>query len=287
MNTNSHTPKLSRRTPLFIGGMMKSGTTLMRAIISNHSKIFGGLETWWFSENFINDYRDSDSKTSEKLRFFYHLEISEYEEIVSGSDSYQEFLDKLMSYLAEKEGKYFWVEKTPDNILHIPQIQEFWQDEFVFIHMLRNPLDIFASWKKNTDYTLDYFLEKIGNTEAVLQSEEYINFPNKVHVSYSQLVHHPGVTTEAILSRIGEQWEEGMEATGKGKQEYDMVKKFANKHSTTLASLSKPIFTSSIDQYKEVLTKGEIESIINNCAVYIETLAKIKDKNVLGSGNLN
>ena len=36
------------RAPIFIGGMFKSGTSLLRAMLGQHSAIASGLETYWF-----------------------------------------------------------------------------------------------------------------------------------------------------------------------------------------------------------------------------------------------
>ena len=44
--------------PIFIGGMPKSGTTLVRKYIGNHPQIFSGLESNWFElDNFFKKYR--------------------------------------------------------------------------------------------------------------------------------------------------------------------------------------------------------------------------------------
>lgn len=34
--------------PIFIGGLYKSGTSLLRAMLGQHSNIASGLETFWF-----------------------------------------------------------------------------------------------------------------------------------------------------------------------------------------------------------------------------------------------
>ena len=34
-------------SPAFVGGMYKSGTSLLRAMLGRHSRIFTGLETQW------------------------------------------------------------------------------------------------------------------------------------------------------------------------------------------------------------------------------------------------
>ena len=39
------------RDPIFIGGMFKSGTSLLRAMLGRHSRLFAGLETQWLAQD--------------------------------------------------------------------------------------------------------------------------------------------------------------------------------------------------------------------------------------------
>lgn len=50
---------VKNNSPIFIGGQMKSGTTLVRALLSQHPNIFGGLETHWFDLPSKVDINDS------------------------------------------------------------------------------------------------------------------------------------------------------------------------------------------------------------------------------------
>ncbi|MDZ7696604.1 MAG: sulfotransferase [Deltaproteobacteria bacterium] len=60
-------------SPIFIGGLYKSGTSLLRAMLSQHSSIVGGLETFWFDLDFsgktqsIHNVRNWDATRSEPL----------------------------------------------------------------------------------------------------------------------------------------------------------------------------------------------------------------------------
>ena len=40
--------KKRKNMTIFIGGMYKSGTSLLRSMIGQHSAVFSGLETNWF-----------------------------------------------------------------------------------------------------------------------------------------------------------------------------------------------------------------------------------------------
>lgn len=250
-----------KKNPVFIGGLMKSGTSLIRSLIGNHSNIFGGLETWWFSEDFQNDYKLLDSKTAQKLQTLYGVNEKVYAELVLKSEHHLSFLNLFLLYNATREGKIRWVEKTPDNIFHLDQLNNFWDNNYLFIYMMRDPFDTFASWKKNTSHSLDLFEKKTHDTVEILSSDDFSKSENHVLITYEDLILRTKDVMKKVITFIGESWENGIEMNKKDRTEYNLVKKFANKNSTTLESLSKPIFTSSIHQYGEILNQKEIEKI--------------------------
>lgn len=248
---------------------MKSGTTLMRALIGNHSNIYGGLETWWFSEAFQAEYPHVESKTGNKLTLLYDIPQKDYEKLVNESEGVLDFLNRFLLHGASQVGKSRWVEKTPDNIFHLKPLIDHFGDEFLFIYMLRNPLDTYASWKSRTKHNLDFFLEKMTATMSVLTSEVFTSLPHTRFVRYEDLVMAPQATMQSVISWVGEDWEEGIEQNQTDRSEYEKVKQLTNKHSGTLESLSKPIFQSSVGQYEEILEEAEVKQIETQCAAYM------------------
>lgn len=247
--------------PLFIGGLMKSGTSLARALTGNHSNIFGGLETWWFSQEFQSEYKDKDSKTAKKLQALYGVNTQAYDALAYVSHHYLDFLDRFLLNSAAKEFKTRWVEKTPDNIFHLDKLKEFWGGNYLFIYIMRNPLDTFASWKKNTSHPISLFEHKIHDTVKILSSNTFQTSKSHRLIVYEDLILNTKAVMKTVIDFMEESWEDGIEINRQSSTEYNLVKNFANKHSTTLASLSKPIFTSSINQYKNILDQKEIDAI--------------------------
>lgn len=145
--------------PIFVGGLMKSGTTLVRKLIAGHPNIFGGLETHWFSQEFETNWSNPQSKRSQWLAKFYDITLKEYTDLSRTCDSHYTFINAFLLYCAGKVNKHRFVEKTPDNIIHLEEIWRFWPQAKV-IHLVREPLDVFASWKKHEKGSLGDFLEK-------------------------------------------------------------------------------------------------------------------------------
>ena len=245
-------------SPIFIGGLMKSGTSLLRKLISNHPNIFGGLETHWFTEDFVNYWQDGQSERMQWLRQFYELSEQEMTFIINQSKDATEFFYRFMEYCTHKAGKKRWVEKTPDNVFQIQTILEVWPDAKVLI-MYRNFLDVYASWKKNKKKTLKYFIETGKKyNEQILQ---YKDHPSILMITYKDLVTETQPTLQKVFHFIREDYLKGLEDYQGDQTDYEKVLKVTGKKSPTTESLSKPIFRNSIDQWKQVLDDKEVQLI--------------------------
>ena len=65
------------RAPIFIGGMFKSGTTLLRAMLGQHSAIASGLETYWFDWNWSQRDSAEMKRTLERLAGYFDMSAEE------------------------------------------------------------------------------------------------------------------------------------------------------------------------------------------------------------------
>ena len=131
------------RDPVFIGGMFKSGTSLLRAMLGRHSRLFTGLETQWLAQARGAEAAERDAWL-ERLSNFFDVPRRILEEVVGDAVEADACLDRLMSFLARREGKSRWVEKTPYNMGNIDRILSFWPGAKV-LHVVRDPRDVYAS----------------------------------------------------------------------------------------------------------------------------------------------
>lgn len=244
--------------PVFIGGLMKSGTSLLRKLLSLHPSLFSGLETFWFDDEFVNEWRNEQSKRQTWLTEFYELNAEECTNLRSISRDSYEFLDHVLSYCARRSGKNRWVEKTPDNVLHIPLIQTQWNDATILI-MNRDLRDVYASWKRNEKRSLEYFLEiaeKFLNTLSEVRDDSRV-----LVIQYEELVSFPEKTLRYVLAFIDEPYVAGLEKYKGDDTDYKKVLEVTGKVSTTTESLAKPIFKSSVGQWSDILSKRELQAI--------------------------
>lgn len=237
---------------------MKSGTSLLRKMISLHPNIFGGLETHWFSDEFNNDWQSGVSKRQQWLLEFYDVSEEEAAVLRLEAQSSKEFFNSFMEFCSNRVGKKRWVEKTPDNVFHISEIFSSWPKSNVLI-MTRNLLDVYASWKKNDKGSLKRFLQTVEEFNSTVG--RFSMDPRVFIIRYSDLVSEPSSTLKSVFKFLGEEYIEGLENYQGDDSDYKKVLSVTGKASPTTVSLSKPIFTSSLGSWKEVLTSKEVREI--------------------------
>jgi hypothetical protein len=259
-------------SPIFIGGQMKSGTTMLRMLISKHSNIFSGLETQWFKKELYIEYSKKNNPAINKIKNFYDLNDIEIEHIIDNIDKNKSlFLDELFNYLAKRESKSRWLEKTPDNIEYYELISKNWVN-YKFIHNIRDFRDTYASWKLSNKYDLDFFLKKVKLSlepnKNILGKNSYCYY----EVKYENLVLNTKEIMKDVLTFLEEDFEEECTILDNdlAKKEFNKVLKTANKESQTLISTQEPINNKKIGHYKNVLTDYEIKTIETELAEYFD-----------------
>lgn len=268
----------SESTPIFIGGLYKSGTSLLRAMLSQHSNIAGGLETFWFDLDFAGkaslnqNSRNWDATRNEpledhldRLAAFFDMDRNKVQSIVEKSSRAEEFIDSFMGEYALLSGKNRWVEKTPANILHIERIFNFWPKGH-FIHIVRDPRDVYSSirqtgkWREPEVFAR-LWIKFIGAYETAnkLAPAESI-----MEMQYEKLVTEPEKTMRDVLEFVKEPWETNVAIFQGEPQDYVKVKKLTGKTSTTLEKLGKPLFNNRIGAWNKELDDAEALSKLEN-----------------------
>ncbi len=246
-------------SPIFIGGLYKSGTSLLRAMLGRHSHIAAGLETFWFDMNWSDlgsgrrEYlgRREDGSRDEpleahltRLSSFYEIELHELQALLAKSGSAEDFLDRFLGAYAKREGKARWLEKTPANIMHTSRILNHWPKASV-IHLLRNPRDVYASMREAGKWNTasDFARLWVSFMDAADRSKNEARDAGSeiMEITYEDLVMATEETLREVLTFVGEDWEEGLGGFDGQERDYWKVLAVTGKRSSTLARLREPL----------------------------------------------
>ena len=155
MNINNY------KTPVFVVGIPRSGTTLLAAMLAAHSRLSCGPETRFF--RFLDKTHPHElfkSWPDNAVNFLLNITL-----IKSVPEHYGLTKDQLDSYLTKREpsipvilsslteqymqraGKNRWVEKSPEHILFVDDIRRYFPHSLI-IRILRDPRDTVLSMMK-------------------------------------------------------------------------------------------------------------------------------------------
>lgn len=198
------------KCPIIIGGFYRSGTTLLRRLINAHSRIHCPTEIKFFKD-LSGDYPEDPLAHA---RFFSTIRSAGLEENDIRRIFGRAYLQSR-DLATRKAGKRRWADKNPENVLYLDAWHKLLKGRFIFVHVVRNPLDALAS------------LDEIGFPKAVPaefvrrielyrrfleQAAAYQSLHSKRTriVRYENLVARPEDTLREFLRSIGERFEPSM-----------------------------------------------------------------------------
>lgn len=247
-------------TPLIIGGFFRTGTSLLRRMLDSHSNIHCGPEVKFFRD-FYNDYVKDELR---HVRFFNTLRTTGLidDELL---DIFGKAFVQSHKLAAFKKNKIRWADKNPENVLYLSEWQKLLPDGFVFIHVVRHPMDTLASLKEvgflktvpaefeNKVKLFKFFYEK-GKTYTDKHPE------NSITIHYEDLVNSPKETLGYLLSKINEVFEPAMllnfNSSDRGKGIEDpKIKKTKSIHNTSIGRWKIDLSNDEIKCVKNILAK--------------------------------
>lgn len=252
------------KPPIFIGGMFKSGTSLLRAMLGQHSAISAGLETAWFQLDWGSGLGRGEEPLADyvsRTAGFYGEDPKVAQAMAVASPDPEAFIDQLLGAHARREGKVRWAEKTPGNVRFADRILRRWPDARL-LHIIRDPRDTFASlrqigkWDTVPDFA-SRWCETFGPWVASKKAG-VVTDANALELRYESLVRAPTATMGMVLEFLEEPWEP---ATGQHQgqaQDFEQVQAATGKSSTTLARLAEPLSDSRIGIWPQTLSANDL-----------------------------
>ncbi|MGB1109389.1 MAG: sulfotransferase family protein [Gammaproteobacteria bacterium] len=259
MNTTSN--------PIFLGGLFKSGTSLLRAMVGQHSNIASGLETTWFDV----DWEGRTGPGGKPIEAYFQQQANWFDfsedkvnSMAAESANIHEFISRLLDAYAESQGKPRWAEKTPGNVRHIDRIMSGWPGAR-FVHIIRNPLDVLASLRESNKWddaeTFSTLWCSFFGAVEDFRQQGVITAENYLEIRYEGLITDAEGTMRGVMDFVGEPWEEAVAHFEGKSDDYQKVLDQTGIASSTLERLAKPITNERIAIWRRVLSESDIEAV--------------------------
>jgi tetratricopeptide (TPR) repeat protein len=189
--------KQTSETPIFVVGMMRSGTTLAEQILSSHGDVGGAGEQLFWPEN---------AGSSDRIFRAGTLDVEKLDRLAA------EYL-RLLEQIAP--GKAHVVDKMNSNYLLVGLLHIAFPNAH-FVHMRRHPVDTCLSiWatpvangidlcarKENVVFQYRQYLRVMEHWRSIIPSDRLLD------VQYEQLVSDREPVTRSVLEFCGLEWDE-------------------------------------------------------------------------------
>jgi protein-tyrosine sulfotransferase len=191
-------------SPVFLVGLHRSGSTLMRQIIDSHSGIACPPETFFLlgMEEIIRNEQYAGGLDA----MGFNREGALQGLRLSASFFYETY--------AALKGKPRWADKTPQYVWILNFVEELFGPSCQYVMIYRHPFDVADSlFRKRwslVEYADDPFLNVLTYVANGLRKQRRFQeryFERCLECRYEELVTEPERVVKGILSFLGEEWE--------------------------------------------------------------------------------
>jgi len=246
--------------PIFVVGCGRSGTSLLRRFLNQHSQVGIPLESL-----FIVDYLRASSQVEvdrmtgmlvrepELAEWGVHPTLAD----LQGCATIAEAIDRLHRLYLTPRGKSRWGQKTPRFVRQLPLLNHHFPGSR-FVHLVRDPRAVSASLIRSNVHRSTAFY---AATRWRMDVEHGLAFEKAVpgavlRVTYEGLIMAP----EAVLRRVCEfcqlEYEPAMLASPKQR-----AAEYSDFYSGIHANVDRPATADSIDRWETDLTEEQVAVI--------------------------
>ena len=254
--------------PIFVVGVARSGTTLLSAMLSAHSRLDCGPESRFFAR-----YRHLDTKARARvldpglwprpavdfiaslrnqghpITELFGLQLSEIGEfLLAREPSPAAMLEALTVLHARRAGAVRWIEKTPRHLLMTDTLRQLWPEAYI-VRIVRDPRDVALSLAR-MPFAKEFVvgnLVRIDHDDRASRDRIEAD-PRAMSLRYEDLVSEPERELRRICDFIGEDYEAGMLDSRQTAGEV------AAEHEWWKDSVSGPLQTSSVGRWREEMS---------------------------------
>jgi tetratricopeptide (TPR) repeat protein len=246
------------KTPIFIVGLPRTGTTLTERIIASHSRVESLGETQ-FLQMVLR--RESGVESVEKM-------TPEMIEAVAKADM-GTIADGYMEAAIYRMGEEpMFIDKLPFNFLYLGFIARAWPDARI-VSLVRNPMDSCFSMYKQVftwAYKFSYNLETLGMYyvayDKLQRHWRAVLGDRLIEVSYEELVADQENQTRALLDRLGLDFERAC---------LDFDKNAAPSTTASSVQVREKVHTSSVQRWKRFEKQlRPVRDILEKAGIVVE-----------------
>ena len=208
--------------PLFIVGSERSGTTMLRLMLNEHSGLFIPSESH-FLETLVRNFPKSRALTPEELDQAFSIIVNSrrWQDWNEDPDLLREYLnhyseqtlaqliDRVFRFCKDCDATMRWGDKTPKYVYSIHEISQIYP-KAKFIHIVRDGRDVCVSML-NTKW-LGSSIRQIAEhwcsaTRAAREAESILDEESYLQIRYEDLVRNNETVLKAVCEFIGEDYQ--------------------------------------------------------------------------------
>ena len=241
--------------PIVIGGCYRSGTSLVRRLLDSHSAIHCGPEIKFFLD-FYNQYTVDDPTGPVRFLFSARSVLPDPDLLEITGAAFVSIHQRA----AQIAGKRRWADKCPENVLYTAEWSSLLGDDWVLLHVVRNPLDTLASIKEadwqdalpaNFDSRIDVYIRYLeaGIAFGAAHPARYRM------ILYEELVSDPQTVLSALMHWLNEEFESGQLSFNSRPHQLGLEDmKILN---------TSEVHRDSIGRWREILTPDESRQVVD------------------------
>lgn len=190
------------KTPVFIVGLPRTGTTLTDRILSSHSQVQSAGES-----QFLQMVLRGGSRAGNQIGItLEQIDAAAKRDPAAIAEAYIEVISHCL------DDEPYFIEKMPENVLYLGLIAKSWPDARI-IHLRRHPMDAcFATFKQSYfrfAYSLDDLAEYYLAYDRLSKHWREVLGSRMLEVNYEDLVGDQEAQTRRLLEYLGLEFEEG------------------------------------------------------------------------------
>ncbi len=255
--------------PFFIIGVHRSGTTLLRFMLSSHPRLYVPPESDFIPRFFRKapqgELHPEQVRRYLKIIFTRYRFVEEWQGAPPDPQTFYAqmqprtpagFLDALYSAYAHQNNAQRWGDKTPIYASYVPTLHAIFP-QAQFIHILRDPFDAAISLLEKyaeREFHIDiYYAARnwVRRIQAVRTAAQYLSPEQYLEIRYESLVQAPQATLETVCAFLGEDFTPQMLA------QHRLAQERVAPDSHFFANVRQPVNTKSVGRGRRDLSEAD------------------------------